>query len=185
MGKCRRLVAHRLMQALAIASLLVATWLTSASQVAAAKSVKLAVFNFELNDTSLSGAQLGVNSKEQQRLIKISDLLRAQLAKSGDYVVADLAPAQAEIEDAGFISSCNGCDADIAKKLGAQLAITGVVNKVSNLILSINLNVRGADTGELLGVWTADIRGNTDESWSHGVKWLVRNRMLKALATYE
>ena len=66
MGKCRRLVAHRLMQALAIASLLVATWLTSASQVAAAKSVKLAVFNFELNDTSLSGARLGVNSKSSR-----------------------------------------------------------------------------------------------------------------------
>ncbi len=28
-------------------------------------------------------------------------------------------------------------------------------------------------------VMGADIRGNTDETWSRGLSWLVRNRLMK------
>ena len=67
----------------------------------------------------------------------------------------------------------------LAKSLGAEQAITGLVQKVSNLILNINIYVRDARTGDMVAAASADIRGNTDQSWSRGVGWLVRNRLLK------
>ena len=69
--------------------------------------------------------------------------------------------------------AANGCDATIARELGADQALTGLVQKVSNLILNINLYLRDSATGDLLNVMSADVRGNTDESWSRGVSWLA------------
>ena len=49
------------------------------------------------------------------------------------------------------------------------------VQKVSNLILNINLELRDAATGQTLDVGSVDIRGNTDESWRRGARRLAEN----------
>lgn len=144
---------------------------------AAGEPRSAAVFDFELIDTSLEGEMRGTDPAETRRLEAISDLLREKLAASGQYEIVSTEPAAAEIEDAGYIHSCNGCDVRIARKLGARLAVSGHVQKVSTLILNITVVVRDAHNGKLLRSVNADIRGNTDESWSHGVRWLVRNRL--------
>ena len=141
--------------------------------------VSLAVFDFELVDTSYEGEKYGVNADETKRLALIGTLLRKRLKDSGRYALVDMAPAAAKIKDAGIIHSCNGCDADIARSLSAAFAVTGKVQKVSNLILNINVYVRDAATGKLVTAMSADVRGNTDQSWTHGIKWLVRRRFLK------
>ena len=57
--------------------------------------------------------------------------------------------------------------------------MTGTVQKVSNLILNINLYERDVASGDLLRAMSVDIRSNTDKSWTRGVSYLVRNRFLK------
>jgi len=146
-----------------------------------ADSPKLAVFNFELIDTSLEGETQGPRADEQERLGKISDLLRQMLKDKGNYAIVDLAPATDAIAKAGYLHGCNGCVADIARPLGADLAIVGTVQKVSNLILNVNVYIWNTASGEEVYGSSVDIRGNTDESWSRGVSYLVRNRLLKAL----
>ena len=146
---------------------------------AAAQALRVAVFDFELIDSSLEGEVGGPRADEQARLAMISDLLRRMLAESGRYDVVDLAPAVSDIAAAGYLHGCNGCDTRIAGDLGAARAVTGTVQKVSNLILNINLYEREVTTGDLLRVMSVDIRGNTDKSWSRGVSYLVRNRFLK------
>ena len=115
----------------------------------------------------------------QRRLAAISDLLRRYLTESGRYEVLDLSSQRGQIEAAGYLWGCNGCDIQIARALGASVSMTGVVQKVSNLILNINIYVWDANSGHLLQYMSADIRGNTDETWSRGVSWLVRNRLMK------
>jgi hypothetical protein len=41
------------------------------------------------------------------------------------------------------------------------------VQKVSNLILNINLYMEDVQTGRMEFARSVDIRGNTDESWRH------------------
>ena len=144
----------------------------------AVERTKAAVFDFELYDTSLEGDLRGENPVETRRLARISALLRTLMAESGRYSLVDLTPGAKDIAAAGSFRGCNGCDADIAARLGAALSVTGVVQKVSNLILNINIYLRDAATGELTGAMSADIRGNTDRSWERGVRWLVKNRLL-------
>ena len=140
--------------------------------------VSVAILDFELIDTSLEGASRGVDKAETARLILITDRLRGLLAASGRYTVVDLAPAASKIADAGLIHGCNGCDTAIASALGASRVITGTVQKISTLILTLSIVEREAASGRDLQIATAQIRGNTDQSWSRGVEWLVQNRML-------
>jgi hypothetical protein len=52
----------------------------------------------------------------------------------------------------------------LARRIGAELAITGTVQKVSNLILNMNIYVRDASSGATTAAMSADMRGNTDET---------------------
>jgi hypothetical protein len=151
--------------------------LLSLSMPALAAQTKVAVFEFELIDTSLEGAMNGPRADEQRRLARLADELRGRLAASGRYAPVDLSPVAAEAR-ASNLQACGGCDAKLARRAGAELAITGAVQKVSNLILNMNIYVRDATDGRLVSQMSADFRGNTDESWSRALDWLVRNRML-------
>lgn len=147
------------------------------SPSAAIAPLRAAVFDFEWIDTSLEGAQGALRQDEQQRLRELGERLRRELAASGRFELVDITPVAAEARGSN-LQACGGCDARMAKVLGARLAITGTVQKVSNLILNINIYMRDAETGRLLFVSSADMRGNTEESWTRTLDWLVKNRLL-------
>jgi hypothetical protein len=142
-----------------------------------AAAQRVAVFDFELIDTSLEGETGGVRADEQARLVRVSDQLRQRLAESGRFTVLDIAPITHEAR-ASNLQACGGCDVDLAKRIGAELAITATVQKVSNLILNMSIYVRDVSSGATITVMNADMRGNTDESWRRTLDWLVRNRLL-------
>jgi hypothetical protein len=157
-----------------LASFMMAVWVT---QQAAAAEPSVVVFDFELIDASLEGAMNGVRSDEQARLRRLDEQLRTQPRQSNKFEVVDTSSVVAAAR-ASKLQSCGGCDADLAKRMGAELAITGTVQKVSNLILNINLYVRDVNSRRILASMSADIGGNTDESWSRGLDWLVLNHLL-------
>ena len=132
---------------------------------------KVAAFDLEFVDTSGEG-----NDPAQTKRLKLTSAkLRDLLTASGQYDIIDTAPATDQIEAAGYLSSCNGCEIEIARDLGADLALIGTVRKVSSLILYISLYMTDAHSGESVRMHRVSIRGNTDESWFRGVHYLVRN----------
>jgi Protein of unknown function (DUF2380) len=147
------------------------------SSPAPAEPPKAAIFDIELLDTSLQGEIKGPQADEQRRLRDVSDQLRKGLADAGKFVVLDIAPVNAAAH-ASNLQACGGCDVEYAHQLGADIAITGVVQKVSALILNMNIYLRDAHTGQLIRAMSADFRSNTDESWSRTMSYLLRNRLL-------
>jgi hypothetical protein len=137
----------------------------------------VAAFEFELIDTSLEGAINGVRADEQARLARLSDQLRQRLTESGRFSLVDITPIADEAR-ASNLQACGGCDSRLAKRVGADLAITGTVQKVSNLILNINIYIRDVSSGRTIAAMSVDMRGNTNESWSRALDWLIRNRLL-------
>ena len=135
-----------------------------------------AVFNFGLDDTSLQGQEAPSPVDQQQRLQDLDVQLRDLLVKSGCCSLVDTAPV-AQQERAIDAWKCNGCDVDLARKVGARISVTGWVQKVSNLILNINLVARDVTTGQVLSAGSVDIRGNTSESWSRGLSYLLKDRL--------
>jgi hypothetical protein len=131
------------------------------------------VFDFEIVNTSLQPT----TQEEEDRLRRLGEQLRAALQQSGKYQVVDIAPVRAAVADAGGILKCNGCEQDLAKKLGAAEVAVGWVQKVSNLILNINLSVVQASDGKQVKGGSVDIRGDTDETWSRGLKFLLEEHV--------
>ncbi|WP_249158725.1 DUF3280 domain-containing protein [Bradyrhizobium tropiciagri] len=158
-------------------SFIVVMLMLATSAFAHAEPPKVAVFDLEMIDTSLQGEVNGTQADEQARLSRAGDQVRKALAESGKFRVLDIAPVNAAAHGSN-LQACGGCDVKLAAEIGADIAITGVVQKVSNLILNINLYLRDVHTGQLIAAGSADMRGNTDESWSRATGYLVRNRLL-------
>lgn len=151
--------------------------LLCASLVAGAASAaeRVAVFDPELYDTSGEG----LREEQQRRLGMIGDRLREALRESGRFEVVDIAPLRVRLAEGPPLRTCATCGPDAAAELGAGLALQTTVHKVSNLILSITVSMREASpSGGVRAVHSAEIRGNTDESWGQGLRWLLRNRLL-------
>jgi hypothetical protein len=119
----------------------------------------------------------GPRADEQERLMRVGNLLRRELAESGKFQLLDVTPVNAAAHGSN-LQACGGCDLQYARQIGADLEITGVVQKVSNLILNINIYLRDVHTGQPVAAMSADMRGNTDESWTRALNYLVRNRLL-------
>jgi Protein of unknown function (DUF2380) len=156
--------------------LLAAMLLAGRSAVAA--PVKAAVFPFEYVDLGQAMPGSAPPADEAARLTLIGGVLAERLTASGAYIPVPLDGTQATIAKAPPLHDCQSCADDIARGAGAEIAVVGYVQKVSNLILNINIRVSDAQSGKVLAAASADIRGNTDESWTRGVEWLVRNRLL-------
>jgi hypothetical protein len=151
--------------------------LTSLAPVSAAEPPRLAVFDLEMIDTSLPDPTRGLRADDRDRLQRTSDQLRKELGESGKFEVVDISPVNVAAHQSN-LQACGGCDVKLAQQLDADLEITGVVQKISNLILNIRLYLRDAHTGRLLVAVNADMRGDTDESWLRTTRYLIHERLL-------
>ncbi len=125
----------------------------------------VALFGFRLINTSIEPT----SADDEQRIRMLDDLLQQQLASSGQFHIVPIAEAlRQEIANGPGIANCNGCQREYAQKAGADWAAWGTVQKVSNLILNINLYMEDERTGQLQFAKSVDIRGNTDKSWRRG-----------------
>ena len=140
---------------------------------------RLLMLEFELIDD-----QKGVVPfpEQEARLAMVSQRLRKALIEEDLYDVIDSAPVAELIRIEAARQSllrCNGCELDIARKAGADRVLLAWVQKVSNLILNINVKVIDAETGQVVLAKSVDLRGNNDQSWQRGVDFMVRDMVEK------
>ena len=155
------------------ATLLSAALIALSAAPALAAPEKAAVFDFQLANL----AQQPPTAADKARLPHLTDMLRQLLADSGKYEIVSTEPlaAKAKSED---LRSCGGCANDYAKQLGAQVAVTGQIQKVSNLILNINVYIKDLGSKEPERAYSVDIRGDNEDSFDHGIKYLVKHNIL-------
>lgn len=139
----------------------------------------IAILDFELIDEQREMAPATV---EYQRLVAARDQLAEGFANAGLYRVVDMGPAaelMKRLKSEQRLHECNGCEIDIAKAAKADRVLIGWVQKVSNLILNLNIQIEDVSTGAVILVTSVDMRGNTDESWRRSVSYLVRQMVEK------
>ena len=170
---------HSVSRRLAAAAVLV--WLGSIDCNAEQGLPSIAVLDFGLIDDTQDNNPETL-AAQQKRLTLISEQLRKEFNDAGLYRVLDNAPAAdyiAELKAGRELHACNGCELDIGKRLGADLVLTAWVQKVSNLILNINIEIKRVASGQTILNKSVDIRGNTDQSWSRGISYMVRDMVEK------
>jgi hypothetical protein len=154
-----------------------ALWISAQAHGAELKT--LAILDFDLVDDQ---HELSPATVEYQRLRAIRDQLQEEIDESRLYRVVDRGPASELIrkhQSETQLHACNGCELDTARSRHADRVLIGWVQKVSNLILNINIQIEDAATGAVLLNKSVDLRGNTDETWRRGVSVLVKSMVEK------
>lgn len=160
----------------AFAMLLVLTVFAAAGEFAPGS--KVAFLGLTFLDTSTEGAYNGIRADETKRLALLEALIEDRFRKEG-LVLMDLAPISETLKNTVNPANCYGCEVRMAKTLGADFVLVGVVQKVSNLILSMNLVMRDVETGEVARARVVDIRSNTDQSWTRGMNYILKTAFFK------
>ena len=135
-----------------------------------------AVMDFELIDEMRDYETDEARAAQQQRLFLIDDALRKEFEQRGMYRVVDNNVAAKLIADEKALQDlrqCNGCELDIGRALKADVIVIGWVQKVSNLILNINIEVKDVASGKTLYAKSVDLRSNSDKSWLRGIRYMV------------
>ncbi len=140
---------------------------------------KVAFLGLVFIDTSTEGAYNGVREDEVERIAKMEDLVRERMVSEG-FEILDNAAVQEELGSIQNPADCYGCDVRMGEELGADYVLTGEVQKVSNLILSMNLVLRDVPEGKMMRGLSVDIRSNTDDSWARGVNYIFKNHFFPA-----
>lgn len=138
---------------------------------------KAAVFSVELFDP---GAAYGTRTRpaDAKKLALVTDELRNALKDRAGLEIVDTAPKAAEVAKEGPLYKCDGCAADMAKSLGADLVVTGYVEKGSGQIFNLSVAIAEAGTGKLVRGGQVTIRADTEDTWAHAMRWVVKNRLL-------
>ena len=120
------------------------------------KTRTVLVLPFDMVDTSLQGELNGGPLEgDVKRLNRTEAIARRSLNHLDAFETISREPVSARITQAQntyrYLYSCNGCDVKIGRAAGADLVMTGWVQKVSNLILNVNATLRRTDTGAEVG----------------------------------
>jgi hypothetical protein len=147
------------------------------ASVAAGPPIKIAVFEFELKDASAAGGVVPQDAIDAENLKQSTEMVRSLLSASGHFSLVDTGSVASEVVAAGGIQRCDGCDVPLARKLGADQSLVGVVTRVSRAEYTVTIVVKDAASGGTISSNFSGLRMGANYSWPRGVKSLV-NRML-------
>ena len=169
------LTVYRIL-ALAVALVLVPATAFAAQQ-------KAIIYPFDLIDQQqqfeIGIMPQGLDPEDKRRLGLITEELTKLIKESGRYEVVDPAPIAAEIEEKAPMHKCNGCEDDLAKKVGADIAFIGTVRKASDVLFTVSVYVRDVAQQKVIDQASSEIYGNTDAMWLRAVRYLVHKRLYK------
>jgi hypothetical protein len=139
--------------------------------------VKIAVFDFELEDVSPASTFLGKTTSNDATMEKVSSEARRVLAQSGRYSLIDVSKVDAKPVSEKSLRNCDGCEAGIALQLGAEQSLIGVVRRVTPTDYYVVIQIRDARTGKLFNQQEANFAGS-DDGWASGVRMLIKHQIL-------
>ncbi|WP_102843955.1 DUF3280 domain-containing protein [Methylocella silvestris] len=140
--------------------------------------IAIAVFDFELDDFSGGAGIAGDHAADLGYLDQATSAARKLIAESGRYRLVNVAGADSEEAKARALHLCNGCEAMLAQKLGADQSFVGIVTRITRTDYVVRFQIRDAHTGAVVLARTSDLRIGADYSWSRGAAALVRDKLL-------
>lgn len=142
----------------------------------AAPLKSLVVADFELVDEQNNPL---TKAAQEIRLRRVTAQLQTELAERGLYRVVDPAPSaalqRALRAQQEYLYRCDDCAAQIGALMKVDLVMVTWVQKVSELILNLNVQIYDVARQQPVFSKSVDMRGNDDVSWDRAVRFLVRD----------
>lgn len=159
-----------------MAVLLLGGAITAFSASADPAPVKIAVFDFKLDDFSAAAGIAGDKAADAAQLNRATSEVRRLIGQSRRYALVDV-PAAAAIESPSQ-RPCRGCDAAIALKHGANQYFVGVITRISRTEYVVHFQIRDAHTGKVLLARQSGLRMGANYSWDRGTRSLIERSLL-------
>jgi Protein of unknown function (DUF2380) len=140
-------------------------------------AVKIAVFDFELEDVSPAASLPGASATAAATMEKVSSEARRMLAQSGRYSLVDVSKVEAKPVTEKSLRNCDGCEIAIALQLGAEQALVGVVRRVSMTDYYVMIQISDCRTGKVLDQQVANFAGGED-GWASAARMLIKHGVL-------
>lgn len=145
--------------------------------LAAPPMVRLAFFPLELEDESGGAELVGATESDIKGLRDATDAVRQLLERSGRY---QLVPVDSSSPEVQALHDCADCAAHLARQLGADQSLVGVVRRISRAEYTIRFQVRAAGTGAVIAAGDSGLRMGANYSWGRGAVRLIQDRLLDA-----
>jgi hypothetical protein len=150
------------------------------AQAAEPDPVKIAVFDFQLDDRSAGGGIVDPDPIDAENLRLSTQEARRLLSESGRYSIIEASGAADAVSAAGGLQNCDGCEVPLAKRLGADQSLVGLVTRVSRTEYTLQIVVKDVQSGAVLSDAFSGLRMGANYAWPRGVKSLIKNRVLAA-----
>jgi hypothetical protein len=150
----------------------------NAEDMAAPAPIRIAVFDFELEDRSAGAGIIPPDEHDIRYLAEATEEAKRRLTESGRFAVVGTTGADLAATKQFGLRNCGGCEAAIAKELGAEQAMLGVVGRVSRTEYTMLIRILETAGGTVVSSDFTDLRMGANYSWPRGVKWLMSNRVL-------
>jgi hypothetical protein len=138
--------------------------------------IRLAIFPFTLEDASAGAGVIGETESDIKGLTDATDAVRQLLNQSERYRLVEVGSAAATAHAA---QDCGDCDARLARELGADQALVGVVRRIGRTEYTVRFQVREAGTGAVIAADDSGLRTGANYSWGRGAARLVQDRLLQ------
>ena len=139
------------------------------------KSVAFLVVDFRGPDA----VSIDADTFDQVRIAAIQEQFQNRLAATGRFTFVTVPPAvRARIDQHQAIGDCGGCEITYGRELGGDVVAWINVQKVSNLILNMNVYVANVNSQRVTFVRSVDVRSD-DESWSRSLDDLIKHHLLE------
>ena len=139
--------------------------------------IKLAVFDFELDDSSPAAIILGSTTSSAAAMDKVSETARHMFERSGRYMLVDVSDIDSKPVKDRALRNCEGCEAPLALNAGAEQALVGVVKRITQTDYYVSVQITDARTGKVLDQQSANFAGGPD-GWASGVRMLLKHQVL-------
>lgn len=136
------------------------------------------MFEFELDDRSGGGGIIAKDAIDIEHFKESTEEARRMLAASGRYRIIDTSSLANDVTSTGGLQHCKGCEAALAKRIGADLSMVGVVTRVNRTEVTMQIVVRETQSGAVISNDFTDLRMGANYAWPRGVKWLMNNKIL-------
>jgi hypothetical protein len=144
----------------------------------AAEPIRVAVFAFEYQDVSGGSGIISQDAIDTEYLKQATEEARRLLSASGRYSIVDTTAVAGDAALAQGVQHCNGCEAALAKKLGADQSMAGLFTRMTRMEYTLQVVIRDAQSGELVSNHFTGLRMGANYSWPRAVKWLMDNQIL-------
>jgi len=174
----RLTLRERTVRSVGIALFVSALTMPLAARAQTPGPIKLAIFEFELEDFSGAGGVVEETPDDAAELKRATSEARQLIAQSGRYNLVDVSGADAEPVKRRSLRNCSGCDARIALTLGADQSLTGIIKRISRTEYAVGVQVRNTRDGAVIFNKQTDLRMGANYSWNRGVSRLIQNTLL-------